>query len=312
MKRFAVIDLGTNTFHLLIAGRKSDGSFIEIYRERIYVRLGQEGIYRFGKAANKRALDAMRKFRQVVNLFEAIEVRAFATAAFRTAQNADILIHRIAREFDIRVEIISGHEEARLIYEGVKYGGALQPGDNIIMDIGGGSVEFIIGSQSEIKWSVSLPLGASLLKNQYHQNEPISKMEVCSLRHDLKDALALLDEKMKDYSFDTMIGSSGTFDVLAEAIPVIEKIGRCQILRTKDFNSFLDEVQSMSLDARISHPSIPENRADLIVVALILLDEVLRLNVNFKYLLVSPFALKEGMVSEMIASYSSTGLIPPG
>ena len=186
MKRFAVIDMGTNTFHLLISGRKSKHDFIEIYRERAYVRLAHDGIYRFSKSAFKRAMEAMRKFKQIVDLFEAIEVRAFATAAFRTAQNADILIHRIARELDIRVDIISGHEEARLIYEGVKYSGAFRHDDNLIMDIGGGSVEFIIGSNENILWSASLPIGASVLKNQFHHTEPISQLEISELRHHLK------------------------------------------------------------------------------------------------------------------------------
>ncbi len=303
MKRFAVIDLGTNTFHLLIAGRKSESEFIEIYRERIYVRLGQSGINVLSKSALKRAYEAMRKFRRIVDLFEAIEVRAFATAAFRTAQNSDILIRRIAREFDIKVEIISGQEEARLIYEGVKYGGALQRDDNLIMDIGGGSVEFIIGSKEHVIWSSSLPIGASILTNQFHLTDPISKLDSCALRLHLKEELKPLSQILNNHTFNTLIGSSGTFDVLGEALEVVEHLGQYKVLRVQDFSAFRSEIEQLSYEERVAHPSIPENRADLIVVALILLDEVISLNPDFKFLIASPYALKEGMIVDMIGAY---------
>lgn len=303
MKRFAVIDLGTNTFHLLIAGRKSDHDFIEIYRERFYVRLGKDGINQISKSAIKRALDAMRKFRQIIDLFEAIEVRAFATAAFRSASNADILIHRILREFNIPVEIISGDEEARLIFEGVKYGQGLQRDQNLIMDIGGGSVEFIIGSKKGISWSTSLAIGASILKNKFHRSEPISAMELCELRLLLKKELAPLRTAIESRQFNTLIGSSGTFDVLAEALQPIKVIDKCQVLSVQDFHVFKEQIIQLNFEERSALKSIPENRADLIVVALILLDEVLALNPEFKFLLVSPYALKEGMIAEMIQAF---------
>ena len=304
MKRFAVIDLGTNTFHLLIAGRKSENEFVEIYRERIYVKLGKKGIGRFGKSALRRANDAMRKFRQIVDLFEAIEVRAFATEAFRLAGNANILIHRIHREFNIQVEIISGREEARLIYEGVKYSGALQRGENLIMDIGGGSVEFIIGTNEELSWSISLPIGASVLKNGYQRTEPISKMDLCALRIHLQKMLAPLTKAMEGSRFNTLIGASGTFDVLRDALEFNEVLGRCTVLRVQDFHAFRQEIETLDLDQRKAHELIPDNRADLIVVALILIDEVLSINPEFKFIIVSPFAMKEGMVVEMIGAYS--------
>lgn len=303
MKRFAVIDLGTNTFHLLIAGRKSEKEFIEIYRERIYVKLGQEGIDTLSQSALRRAVDAMKKIKQIIGLFEAIEVRAFATAAFRTATNADVLIQRIQREFEIQVEIITGEEEARIIYEGVKYSGALQRDENIVMDIGGGSVEFMLGTKEQLNWCISLPIGVSLLKNKFHHTEPISKMELCEMRLYLKKALQPLAEKIKGETFNTLIGSSGTFDVLSHAIKPVERLVNCDVLSTKDFTDFQSAIIQMTYKERVAHPAIPENRADLIVVAMVLLDEVLMLNPAFQYIIISPYALKEGMVMEMIAAY---------
>lgn len=299
MKRFAVIDLGTNTFHLLIAGRKSEHEFIEIYRERTYVRITKEGSVNFSQAAMKRAIDAMRKFHQITQLFETIEVRAFATAAFRNAHNADVLIRRIYREFQIQVEIISGEEEARLIYEGVKFSGALRNQQNLIMDIGGGSVEFVICNSQGISWSTSLPLGVSILKNKFHTEEPISKMDICSLRLHLKKVLQPLIEQISDVKFTTLIGSSGTFDVIADGVPIREKVKNCQLIYKNDFAAFASDIIELNLEERIAHPAIPENRADLIVVALILIDEILSLQPYIQYISVSPYALKEGMAMEM-------------
>lgn len=299
MKRFAVIDMGTNTFHLLIAGRKSKDEFIEIYRERIYVKIGQDGMTVFSKAAMKRAIEAMRKFHQVTQLFETIDVRAFATAAFRTAENADVLIRRILREFQFEVEIISGDEEARLIYEGVKLSGALRNEKNLIMDIGGGSVEFVIGNARQVDWSISLPIGAAVLKRTFHRNEPISKIDSCGLRVHLKKILEPLAAQLQAQNFTTLIGSSGTFDVIADGVPIREQVKDCLLIYKKDFFEFSNEIIDLDLEARVDHPAIPENRADLIVVALILIQEVIALQPAIQYICVSPFALKEGMAMEM-------------
>lgn len=300
MKRYAVIDLGTNTFHLLIAGVRPGSSFSEIYRERIFVKLGQEGLDNLSHAAIKRSMDAMRKFRQTIDLFEVAEIKAFATAAFRSAANAEILIRRIYRELNIEVDIISGEEEARLIFEGVREGGAIQRGDNLIMDIGGGSVEFIIGNQSAIQWCTSLPIGVSVLKKKFHNNEPISKMDELATRRFIRSSISPLLKELEGRQLNTLIGSSGTFDVLAEAIEVKERIGICSVLYVESCRKFINEILALDLDQRLQHPKIPASRADLIVVALILLDEIIRINPEFRFILVSPYALKEGMIARMV------------
>ena len=290
---------------MLIAGRKNNHEFIEIYRERAFVKLGQDGLNVLSKSAYKRAFEAMRKFKQIIDLFETIDCRAYATAAFRAAQNAELLIKRVSRELEIDIKVISGVSEARLIYEGVRFGGGLQKEQNLIMDIGGGSVEFIVGDRDGVKWSKSFESGVSLLRNRFHHAEPISAMEQCELLAFLRKMLEPVREKIQEYQFNTLIGCAGTFDVLAEALPKADTVGRCPVVLADDYLQFYSSVLQMDLEERIIDQRIPENRADMIVVALMLLKVILDFG-SFRYILISPFALKEGIIAEMFKAYKQS------
>ncbi|MEN0005954.1 MAG: hypothetical protein AAF798_17520, partial [Bacteroidota bacterium] len=118
-QRFAVIDLGTNTFHLLITEALPAGGFSEVYRERKFTQLAEEGIETIGAAALQRGLKALQHFKQQLTAHQVEQVRAFGTAALRTASNGPDFIRQVAEEIGIDIQLISGTEEARLIHLGV-------------------------------------------------------------------------------------------------------------------------------------------------------------------------------------------------
>ena len=166
MAKFGVIDLGTNTFHLLIA-EVDQNSIKEIYRERIFVKLAEKGIHKIGDAAFERATNAIAKFKIILDQHHVDKVRAIGTAGLRTASNSQSFIQLIKNKYNLDIAVISGDEEAHLIHKGVMNAiGSLRT-TSLIMDIGGGSVEFIICDNEKIYWAQSFKIGVAVLFNQF-------------------------------------------------------------------------------------------------------------------------------------------------
>ena len=160
----AIIDLGTNTFHLLIAEVRN-GLINEYFKLQIPVKLGKGGIgdNLITEDAFKRGLTALSEFRKYIDQFEIKEVHAFATSAVRSAKNGDEFIFKAKKYYQIEINAICGDDEAALIYEGVKHSFNLPEENILVMDIGGGSVEFIIGQKEDIFWKHSFNIGAARL-----------------------------------------------------------------------------------------------------------------------------------------------------
>lgn len=303
--RIAVIDMGTNTFHLLVADVEN-GQFETIYREKNAVKIGAMGINQgvITMEAQDRAITALKRFKQITKAENVQKVFATATSAIRNASNGQELTARIKQETDIEVNIISGEEEARLIYYGV--GHALKLGDetSLIMDIGGGSIEFIIGTGQEIKWKHSFEIGGQRMIEQFHKHDPIQASEIDHVRSYLDGHLKLLFEKVEKYRPTTLIGSSGTFDTLSDIHRVILGLEKSPDitefpLTVEGFNEILKDILVKNREDRLAMPGMIELRVDMIVVACILIDFVLK-KTGIKNIRVSAYALKEGVLLNTI------------
>ena len=181
-KRYAVIDLGTNTFHLLVAEQQADNNFKELYRKRFFVKLAEEGIETIGKASLKRGLAALQHFRQVISELQVDKVKAIGTAALRTASNGPAFIKQVKEELDLSIELITGNQEAAYIHQGVAMAVPFQANNYLLMDIGGGSVEFIIANKDKVHWAQSFPIGVGVLFKNFHQHEPILSTEITATK----------------------------------------------------------------------------------------------------------------------------------
>jgi exopolyphosphatase / guanosine-5'-triphosphate,3'-diphosphate pyrophosphatase len=170
MSRKAIIDLGTNTFHLLIA----EGKHI-IHEEKLPVRMGLGGINQgvITDDGIERSLTCLHRFAEICSSMQVSDIQAFGTSALRNARNGQDVANRIEQESRIPVSIIGGDEEAKLIYQGIRAAVPLGDQKNLLVDIGGGSVEFIIGNQIEIFWKQSIEVGGQRLLERFHQHEPI-------------------------------------------------------------------------------------------------------------------------------------------
>ncbi len=298
MDKLGVIDLGTNTFHLLIATVAVEGEIKTCYRERHFVKLAEAGIEEIGAQPFQRGLEAMQKFRKAIDLYQVRQVKAIGTAALRTARNGQQFIDTINKATGIRVQLIDGDEEARLIYLGVRQAIPFAERNYLIMDIGGGSVEFMIANNDSLKWYQSFPIGVAVLYRLFHRHEPILPNDIDALNDFLEERLLPLRKEILKYQPTTLVGAAGTFDVLENVLEVKSISPNGSMVAIKDFRALYNIILPMDQVSRLNSDKIPDSRADMIVVALILIHAVLSYG-DFQQIIVSSYAMKEGVLREL-------------
>lgn len=299
MKRFGVIDLGTNTFHLLIAEPDEEGGFRELYRERHFIKLAEEGIEKIGAAAFERGLQAMRNFKTKLDDYQVVAASAIGTAALRTASNGMDFITQVQALTGIKVQLVTGDREAELIHTGVMQAVPVVEERMLIMDIGGGSVEFIIADQNEVFWAQSFPVGVAILYKNYHKSDPITIEEIENIHSFLNQQLKPLQAALTQYPLQLLVGASGTFDVLENILVQNKTHPHHSHLTAHAFPAFYTKIIQTTIAERLRMEGMPAERADMIVVALVLLNHVL-LSAQIQHVIISAFAMKEGILYEMM------------
>ena len=296
----AVIDLGTNTFHLLIVQVLEDGSFKEVYRERKFVKLGEKGIETIGNAAYHRGLDTLKGFYKKIIELNVPIYRAFGTAALRTASNGATFREEVLKDTGIRIDLIDGDREATLIHKGVKLVVPFDDQKKLVMDIGGGSVEFIIANNVQVFWARSFPVGVSVLFNAFHHSDPISTNEQQQLIDHLVQVLKPLQLALLNHPLSQLVGASGTFDVIEDILVQKKEAPHYSRLETSKLPNLTKVIIESTLDQRLKMKGIPDSRSDMIVVAMLLIDYVIHL-AGITEIFISSYAMKEGMLTELIA-----------
>ncbi len=302
--RTAIIDMGTNTFHLMVV-EWHGGSYEILLRERAAVRIGVGGINQniITQEGIERAVKALIQFKKKINEFNVTDVFAFGTSALRNAKNTQEVILKFKQATGIETKIISGVEEARYIYEGVNL--ALKFGQEkaLIMDIGGGSVEFIIGNGKEIFWEHSFEIGAQRLLERFQKHDPILSSEIESVTKYFGESLSPLFDAMKIHSPKVLAGSSGTFDTLSDIYCIQSSIAQQDLPETPltiaAFEKIYPEIISKNRAERMKIPGMIEMRVDMIVVACCLVKFVLD-NFPFEQIRVSSYSLKEGVLASLV------------
>jgi exopolyphosphatase / guanosine-5'-triphosphate,3'-diphosphate pyrophosphatase len=305
-ERIAVIDLGTNTFHLLIA--ETNGQTITpLHSEKTPVRIGKGGINHgfITDEACERALKTMKDFKEKIDTFNTKKIYATATSAFRNAKNGIALAEKIKTDTGIEISIITGDLEAELIYDGVKEALQLEEQQSLIIDIGGGSVEFILANHSTILWKQSFEIGGQRLMELFQKTDPIQEGEINALREYLSEKLKPLFDQLSQYPASTLVGSAGSFETLSE-IDLLRKGFNFSIesqkeydLLLSDFHSIYQELVTKDRTSRMKIPGMIELRVDMIVVAVVLIHFIVE-QFSIKRLRVSTYSLKEGVMSRII------------
>ena len=305
--KIAVIDMGTNTFHLLIV--KVDGEdFDVVFREKAAVKIGEKGINKgmITPEAQERALDTLMRFREIIDSNKVDQVFATATSAIRNAKNGLQLVDKIKEATGIETRVITGLQEAEYIYYGVKKALDIGPEPALIMDIGGGSIEFIIGTNSDILWKESFEIGGQRMLEQFQNNDPILASEIDALRGYLESHLQKLVSACQQHQPRTLIGSSGTFDTLSDIYRLANDLTKNESateypLTLDSFDDTLEQVVRKDRAQRLDIPGMIPLRVDMIVVACVLVDYVIK-KLDLKKVRVSAYALKEGVLLSTIHS----------
>ncbi len=301
--KIAIIDIGTNTFKLMIARIQEDGSVVIIDKEKIPVKLGEGGINNdiIAHTPFLRGIKAMKTHKEKIDRFQVDEIRAFATSAIRSAKNGKEFVRKVKAETGIEIEIISGDREAELIYFGVRK--ALEIGNEkaLIMDIGGGSTEFIIADGNRIYWKHSFDLGAARLLEVINPSEPITKQEIKKLKLYLKEQLSLLWGACEIYNVKTLVGSSGSFDSLSEMIYYKFNTEENPLIKTeyhfdlKNFEVIYKLLLNSTIEKRFKMRGLAAMRVEMIVVAVIMIKYVFK-KLKLKEMRLSTYSLKEGIL----------------
>ena len=300
------MDLGTNTFHLLIAEGTGDG-FNEIVHEEVAVKLGERGINKafIQSAAFERGVETMHKFGDILTQNEVIQIKAIATSALRNAKNGQEFIDKVKSETGIAIDVISGDQEAEYIYKGVKACRCLSDQESLIIDVGGGSCEFIICNEDQIFWKQSFEIGAARLMDKFHQKDPIPPGSIKELNSFLEKSLKDLFVAAVKYPVRNIIGSSGVFECYASVIE-FSKGNTFDLKKVKHYKFHPDEltrlmdklVRSLHHERESTNGIIPV-RVDMIVVASLLTRFIIE-KLKIVTVVMSTNSLKEGVLAEMM------------
>lgn len=305
----AVLDLGTNTFHLLLAVSK-EGHIKIRARYKFTVHLGKEAAassWYISDEAQQRALEALQFFADQLRKAAPERVVCVATAAFRMDPRGRSIAAHLAQKTGLPIQVISGEEEAELIYQGVRK--HLHSQDNsFLIDIGGGSTECSIGTSRQCLWKRSFDLGAQLLMNAFFDQDPMPLQKAHRLRRHLGRLLDPIFPELSLYKPRSVLGTSGSFTTLYsmymaryEAQPLDE----CSKLTISQFRSLYEPLLHLPRAERLKLPGMSKSRVDMIVMSAYIIDLILD-RYDFEEVMVSNDALKEGLLERQRTDFGGT------
>ena len=291
--RVGAIDIGTNSVRLLIAEQDNDGLNKLVNRLRT-PRLG-EGIHQSGYLNEKailRTIKVLREYKEIIADYDA-KVIAVATSAVRDAKNQDIFLKRVKGETGIDIKVIKGTEEARLSYLGVISALSNLKERILVIDIGGGSTEFIFGEEKGINDFNSIDLGAVRLTDSYGEN--LEEMK--------RESKIMIAEVLKDRNIEQLIGVGGTVTTLVSIREALESYDYDVIhgasLSKKDITKILGNLSTLSLVERKEIIGLDAKRADIIIAGIVILLEIMEVSGQAK-VKVSDDSILEGVVIDTL------------
>lgn len=304
--RIAVIDLGTNTFNLLVGERDGAGRLHVVHSEEVPVFLGRGGIERgvIADDAFQRGFDALERYARTARELGAVQVAGFGTSALRNARNAGDFVAAADARFGIPITVVPGEEEAGLILDGVRQAVAFGTKPMLVMDIGGGSIEFILATDKALMWKQSFELGVTRLRERFPTADPMPLEDQLRIGEHLDFHLEPLWAVMDRHWPDTLVGSAGSFDTLAAMIAAGtgRGLGSNEVTLAFDhvaFDALKDRLMALPLSERARVPGLPEHRVDTVCHALIAIERVLMRGITD--LRWSRYALKEGAAARLLA-----------
>ncbi|MFT4565111.1 MAG: exopolyphosphatase/guanosine-5'-triphosphate,3'-diphosphate pyrophosphatase [Saprospiraceae bacterium] len=292
----SVIDIGTNTAHLLIGEVRQKNLIRTILKHREYTYLGEHGLDKIHKKPLKRLFEALVVFRKLTQEHGSQSLLIIGTEALRAASNGPEIQSKIEEISGSKPFIISGETEANLIRRGAELSLELIPHNYLIMDIGGGSVEFIHVVNGKQVLLRSLPLGISRLYERCNGSEKLNKEIVMGIKDHIKNiAYQILSSCKKHDTELTLIGSAGTFEIFLPEGHLEDPTIKQSTIPISKIKERYEEVLYLDSNDRSEISWLPAVRSKYIIVALILMQTIIE-ETNPERLIVSKYALKEGAI----------------
>ena len=297
------LDIGTNSVRLLVVRLNPNHSYSILSRQKQQVRLG-EGEYEEEEIlpeAIERLVIVCKQLTELARTFGTDEYVAVATSAMREAGNQQEILHRLRQEALLDVRVISGQEEARLIYLGVSRGIHLGDSTAFFIDIGGGSTEIAIGGEQDYQYLQSFRLGAIRLANLYLSDaitRSVSPGRYKKVQRHIRDAIIQSVRKIQEHQPALAIGSSGTIMNLHEiAQKAFHQEGNSgeSVLSYKDLRKVINLICSLPLEQRRKIPGMNPERADIIIPGAAILDTFMR-ELSLESVLVTGRGLQDGLL----------------
>jgi exopolyphosphatase/guanosine-5'-triphosphate,3'-diphosphate pyrophosphatase len=309
--RLGFIDIGTNTILCLIAELKSDGGFDVIDDLAEITRLGQ-GVDREGRIspeAEERSLQVLRRYLERCRRCNVEEIIAVGTSAVRDARNSAEVRARFKAQLGFEVRVISGEEEAAYSFLAVQKGLALAGQELLVIDIGGGSTEFIRGNAAGVSQAVSINIGAVRLTEQYLHSDPVRQEECENMISVIKKELARLpDQWLKDRPALTLVGIAGTFTTLSAVEKKMLRYAHAEVhgsrLTLSEIRRQVALFQSKTIEERKAIPGLEPGRADVILAGATLIERIMTA-FHSERVIVSDQGVRYGLLHECLKQRNS-------
>lgn len=300
--RVAAIDVGTNSVHLMVAEIAADGSWTVVEKARQQIELGANGLgdNRIQPDAYQRGLDAMIAFKQVIDGLNVTSVNCAATSAVREAENGDDWCRAVREQAGIRVRTISGAEEGRLIHLGARADLDFSRGRVLLMDLGGGSTEFILCDSEGTQVVESIPAGHIRLADAFHKTEPIQKDDYASLKSNIKAVLKPLYRRVGKRDFYTLVGTSGTLRCLAMMATLARgdeapEHSHGLVLHLSELEILVKQLKSSTFEEILAIPGMDPRRKRTITAGAVFVRQVMRAY-ELDELVTSERSLRDGLI----------------
>jgi len=301
--RIAALDVGSNSFHLIVADVGTGGHINILDRSKEMVRLGdstlQHGV--IPPEVFRRGLDALRALRRIADRHTVDALVAVATSAVREAQNGGEFVRAARDEAGIDIRVIRGDEEARLIYLGAR--GSLDLGKRrvALFDLGGGSLEAILADAQELYYTASLKLGVIRLTESCPCSDPPTPRERAQLTERVRSLLEPVIARMRAMGFDFVAFASGTASALAGLLRADKEGSSKSTVAVRDVAALEQRLGTMSLAARARLPGLDARRADTIYAGAVVYRTVLEL-AGAEEAALCETALREGIIADYVAT----------
>lgn len=307
--RIAALDLGSNSFHLLVVETRADGSFEALVREKEMLRLG-DVVARLGFLDDEaicRAIEVVRRFRAIAEAHGVEELVAYGTAALREAANGPEATDRIEAETGVRVQVINGIREAQLVFEAVRASVLMEPAPVLCADLGGGSLELAVGDRQGLQFATSLHLGVGRLTAEIVRSDPPTQKDRTRLRRRVQSEIDDVLDDISERGPRQLVGTSGTFLAIVRASVALRdgtepsSVNQLSITR-RDLTAFAELVFRLDADERARLPGVDARRAELMPAGVVVADCLLEAT-GLDVLTGCEWALREGMVLRVLGQH---------